>query len=117
VGIRLTKDWHDLADLDPATVPGQLGVFQLGSDDGTVVYIGYAGGNQLFGLRSAVPEAVEAVVSAGLERPSRFRYELTHGYLTRWEELMMLHVHDTGGPPAGNGALDVPKGRLSPGIG
>lgn len=115
MGIRLDKPWSRWDAIEPADLPGQLGVFQVADADGTVVYIGYAGGRELFGLRSAVPAAVEALAAADIGPPVLVRYELTHGYLTRWEELLMLHLHDAGTPPAGNDPLETPPGRLSPG--
>ena len=121
MGIRLTKPWLDLASLDTGEIPGQLGVFQLASAEGVVLYIGYAGGNELFGLRSAIPAAVEAVTEAvasgASETPALVRYELTSGYLSRWEELLMIHLHDAGERPPGNGPLDHPRGRLTPDLG
>lgn len=117
MGIRLTKQWLKLDGLEPDEVPGQLGVFQLATPDEAVVYIGYAGGGELFGMRSAVPAAVEAMSAAGVGPPTLVRYELTHGYMSRWEELLMIHEHDTGGLPPANGPDDRPRGRLSPDIG
>ncbi len=115
MSIRLTKPWEEVADIDPASIPGQLGVFQLATPDQEVVYIGYAGGREPFGLRSALPDAMETISASMAIAPTLVRYELTHGYLTRWEELMMIHVHDHGDPPPGNGPSDTPRGRIFPG--
>lgn len=113
MSIRLTKPWHDLAVTEPSAVPAQLGVFQLADAERRVVYIGYGGGREPFGLRSAVAAAVGHRRVEG-ETPVFLRYELTHGYLSRWEELLMLHVYDFGAPPPGNPAADAPRGRLTP---
>lgn len=111
MSIRLSKPWLDLDDLDLESVPAQLGVFQLADDTHGVIYIGYAGGRQLFGLRSAIADKVRSLGS----RAAFTRFELTHGYLSRWEELMMVHLHDTGAPPIGNVGEVIPTGHLEPG--
>lgn len=110
MSIRLTKPWVDLHDLDPEALPAQLGVFQLADAAGDVIYIGYGGGTTLFGLRSAITEARAEKASAAVS----LRYELTHGYLSRWEELMMVHQHDFGHPPVANDPGDAPRGRITP---
>lgn len=112
-GLELDKPWRPLTADEVATVPGQLGVYEIGRDDGSgsvvVVRIGKAGGREPFGLRSALDAEREA--GAG----THFRIELTHGYLTRWEELLMLHQARHGHLPAGNADRLTPVGRLRPG--
>ena len=39
-------------------------------------------------------------------------HELTHGYLTRWEELLMVHHAANGQLPPGNADRLAPVGRL-----
>lgn len=114
MSIRLTKPWHDLSVTDPSSLPAQLGVFQLAGSDWRVIYIGYGGGREPFGLRSAIATALELCIQASVVGPTLVRYELTHSYLSRWEELLMLHVHDFGALPPGNPTLDAPRGRLTP---
>lgn len=110
MSIRLSKPWLDLEGLDPESLPAQLGVFQLADVDERVIFIGYGGGTRTFGLRTAIEaERAERAPDA------RFvRYELTHGYLSRWEELMMVHFFDHGQMPECNDASTAPKGRLAP---
>jgi hypothetical protein len=100
--------------LVPETVralPGQLGVYQLADEDLRVVYIGFAGGNSLFGLRGELQRALNDPTRAA----SRFRYEVTQQYTSRYLELLMLHIADHGSLPAGNRADPPPRlGRLSP---
>lgn len=105
--LRLDKPWIDLTPEHAAALPGQLGVYQLADEAGQVVYIGFAGGKSLFGLRSAVSAHVGR---AGI---SRFRCEVNMQYQTRYQELLMLHVADHGEVPALN-ANDRPVhlGRL-----
>lgn len=111
MSIRLEKPWIELSPEAVKALPGQLGVYQLADAEGRVVYIGYAGGRSLFGLRSELERALA-------ERPAgavRFRTEVNQQYMSRHQELLMLHVADHGSLPAVN-AADPPVrlGRLSP---
>jgi hypothetical protein len=110
MGIRLVKPWEPLTAAAVRRLPGQLGVYQLADAEERVLYIGYAGGRTLFGLRSALEAALAQPKGAAL-----FRHEVTMQYLSRWQELLMLHVADHGALPALN-AEDRPRrlGRLSP---
>jgi hypothetical protein len=109
MGIRLTKPWTPLAPDAIRALPGQLGVFQLADGVGRVLHIGYAGGRSLFGLRSAIDDAW------GRHRGAvNFRYEVTMQYLSRYQELLMLHKADHGTLPEGNSGERMTLGRLSP---
>jgi hypothetical protein len=110
MSIRLQKPWQDLTPDAVRRLPGQLGVYELSDAQGRVLYIGYAGGRSRFGLRSELERALAEHAEA-----ARFRYEVNMQYLSRWEELLMLHVADHGGLPRGN-ATHAPRrlGRLSP---
>jgi hypothetical protein len=108
MGIRLAKPWVPLSADAARALPGQLGVFELADRAGRVLHIGYAGGRSLFGLRSAVEEARQRFPAA-----TRFRCEVTMQYLSRYQELLMLHQADAGALPEGNAGERV-RGRLSP---
>ena len=108
MAIRLDKPWLPLSPEATRALPGQLGVFQLGDATGQVLLIGDAGGHSLFGLRSAVEEARRRHPEA-----ARFRCEVTMQYLSRYQELLMLHQADAGALPEGNAGERV-RGRLSP---
>jgi hypothetical protein len=110
-GVRLDKPWRALTASNVAGLAGELGVYQLADVDGKVVRIGYAGGRSLFGLRS---ELQAALASGGAAR--QFRTEVTAGYMSRYDELLMVHVADFGSLPEGN-AADARRrlGRLTPG--
>ncbi len=86
-----------------------MGVYELADADGTVLLIGYAGGRSRFGMRGEIAAAVERTQGA-----ARFRYEVTTAYLTRYQELLMVHQAEFGGLPPGN-APEPGLGRLSPG--
>lgn len=111
MAIRMEKPWIALTPEAVRVLPGQLGVYQLADADGRVVYIGYAGGRSLFGLRSELERALR-------DRPggaARFRVEINQQYTTRHQELLMLHVADHGSLPLVNAADPPPRlGRLSP---
>ena len=110
MGVRLEKPWRELTAENVASLAGELGVYQLADAEGRIVRIGYAGGRTLFGLRSELA----AVLAAG--EAARFRTEVTAGYMSRYDELLMVHLADHGELPPGN-AADARRriGRLSPG--
>lgn len=109
-GVRLDKPWKDLTSETVSGLAGELGVYHLGDAAGRVVRIGYAGGRTLFGLRSEL----QAALATG--EAARFRTEVTAQYLSRYEELLMVHVADHGQLPPGNAADGRRRlGRLSPG--
>jgi hypothetical protein len=112
MSIRLEKPWIELNEAAVHGLPGQLGVYQLSEPDGTVFFIGYAGGRTLFGLRSEL----ERWLKERSGKPARFRYEVNTQYISRQRELLMLHVADHGKLPSANTDVN-PKnlGRLSPG--
>lgn len=106
-GVRLTKPWRTLDEATLRALPAVVGVFQLGDAEGTVRRIGYAGGRSLFGLRSELAGFVG-------QYPS-FRVEITSTYLTRFQELLMVHAHDHGGAlPPDQPDPGMRLGRLSP---
>jgi hypothetical protein len=106
MGIRLGKPWR--ARQLAGELSGQLGVFQLGDTAGAVLLIGYAGGRSMFGLRGEVAGALQRVGDA-----THFRVEITTAYLTRYQELLMLHQADHGALPPYNEPFPG-LGRLSP---
>ena len=111
MALRLEKPWIELTPAAVKGLPGQLGVYELADAAGRIVYIGFAGGRSLFGLRGELERALA-------ERPAgaaRFRYEVNQQYTTRHLELLMLHVADHGSLPVQNQADPPPRlGRLSP---
>jgi hypothetical protein len=111
MALRMTKPWIDFTAATVKALPGQLGVYQLADAAERIVYIGFAGGRSLFGLRSELQHALQRR-AAGVVR---FRYEVNQQYTTRHRELLMLHVADHGALPEMNQA-DPPArlGRLSP---
>ena len=70
MAIRLEKPWIALTPEAVKALPGQLGVYQLADAEGRVVYIGFAGGRSLFGLRSEL--------RARAARPARRRRALPY---------------------------------------
>lgn len=111
MAIRMTKAWSPLAPDAIKKLPGQLGVYQLADDKGDIVYIGFAGGRSLFGVRSEVERAMKEKTAGA----TQFRVEINMQYTTRYQELLMAHVADHGDVPAGNKSGPLPTlGRLSP---
>lgn len=111
MAIRMTKPWQPLTPEAVRKLPGQLGVFQLADASGHVVFIGFAGGRSLFGVRSEIEKAMSDLPAGAVQ----FRVEINQQYTTRYQELLMLHVHDHGQVPQGNAGRPLPTlGRLSP---
>jgi hypothetical protein len=109
MAIRMEKPFTALTPEAVRALRGVLGVYELADESGRVVYVGYAGGRSLFGLRGELDRAL-AERRAGA---TQFRCEVTSAYLSRWQELLMLHAADHGALPAGN--PEPPRlGRLSP---
>jgi hypothetical protein len=110
-GVRLQAPWRPLDEANLKSVGGHMGVYELASADGEVVFIGFAGGRSVFGLRG---ELTRALREGGRDGAS-FRLEVTTAYLSRYRELLMVHVADHGSLPSDNSSNDLQLGRLSPG--
>jgi ligand-binding sensor domain-containing protein len=95
MSIRLNKPLQELNLENIAAVQGQLGVYQLADVNGAVFYIGYAGGRSLFGLHGELKR--EMTDHEG--QTVFFRHEVTMQYMSRYEELLMLHKFDFGELP------------------
>lgn len=110
MAIRLTKPWIPIEE-GLAGLRGHLGVFQLADTEQQIVYIGYAGGNSLFGLRGEVSAMSKEIADSAF-----VRVEITTAYLSRYRELMMIHIADHGSPPPANKLTKQPLtlGKLSP---
>ena len=106
MSIRLNKPWQALPQALEG-LRGQLGVYELADDKDTVIFIGFAGGNSTFGLRSEVTDSV-----ARLPEATQLRFEVTTAYHTRYRELLMLHQADFGALPRANTPINL--GQLSP---
>ena len=111
MAIRLDKPWLPL-DEAYLRLRGNMGVFQLADESGTVFYIGFAGGRARYGLGGEVRDLAAQVPMA-----SCVRWEVTTAYQSRFRELLSVHQADHGALPEGNltlGHLPARLGRLSP---
>ena len=104
---RLTKPWIPIAEAD-SKLKGHMGVFQLADAQGELIYMGFAGGKSIYGLRGEV-----AAASAQFDEAASYRIEITTSYMTRFRELMMVYIADNGHPPRLNPPIKL--GVLSPG--
>jgi hypothetical protein len=98
MSIRLEKPWTPLTAEAEADLPGQLGVYEIADAEGVTLFIGYAGGRSLFGLRSEVGRESEC----RREGSARFRYEVHTQYMSRYQELLMIHQAEHGRLPSEN---------------
>lgn len=84
-------------------------MFELADDADRVIFIGFAGGRSLFGLRGELDDLLAST------KATQFRYEVNTAYLTRYQELLMVHFADHGYLPIENDPAEVNNlGRLSP---
>lgn len=97
------KPWQEIHGADPREIPGTVGVYELGDEDGKVIYIGYAGGRSLTGLRGTILSHAEGGETS-MSRALRFRYEVTTNYLIRRLELLARYTEDHGEIPSANAA-------------
>lgn len=111
MSIRLEKPWRELNDAEVARLGAELGVYQIGDSGGRVIRIGYAGGRSLFGLRGELKDALARYLPGeGL----RFRVEITSQYMSRYEELLMIHQAEYGRLPRENTDGGRRVGRIHP---
>ncbi len=109
MGIRLDKPWRPLNGAAIDALPAQLGVYHVADAHGTVLSVGYAGANELFGMQSALRREIEQHSNA-----TQFRCEFTSNYRSRWDELLMLHLADHGELPEPQRDQAQRVGRLTP---
>ena len=114
MSIRLDKSKIPLVESSVGKIPGQLGVYQLYDSQGDMIYIGYAGGHSLFGLRSELEKHLCVPLKSQKLQPQSFCFEVTTAYLTRYQELLMVFLADHDRLPIGNVGQESSLGRLSP---
>ena len=110
MSVRMNKAWTPLTPERVKRLSGQLGVYQIQDTSGQVVFIGYAGGRSLFGLRGELEKEL-----ASRDSGHSFRLEVNMQYMTRYKELLMVHTADHGELPLDNRKSPPPRlGRLRP---
>lgn len=107
--IRFRGEWLRLDQDCVAKVGGHMGVYELSSPKGNVFFVGFAGGRSVFGLRGELENRLKKIT----DREVWFRVEITTAYLSRYKEVIMVHVADNGSLPSDNDPNE-PLGRLSP---
>ena len=108
-GLGLKKAWQELNEENVALLTGCLGVFEVASVDDEVLQIGYAGGRSLFGLRGVLSDVAAEHPGESLQ----FRTESNMQYISRWKELLMVHLAENGSMPSWNQSSDIDViGRL-----
>ena len=110
MSIRLEKPWLALNSENVNCLQGQLGVYQIANAEKEILSINYAGGRSLFGLQGELTDLLEKSEGQTLY----FRVEVNMQYMTRHEELLMIHVADFGELPEHNQKIRKHKlGKLS----
>ena len=97
MGLSIRRNWAPLEAATVKAVPAQVGVYEISGADGKVLIVGCAGGRSLFGLRGELQREL-AARGAG----HAFRWEATSTYLSRRDELLMLHFGQSGSFPPDN---------------
>lgn len=102
----LNKPWQTFDAARANEIPPVTGVYELADEQGAVIYIGYAGGREPFGMRGRIqrhfsPEEANPVIRG---RARRFRCEVNAQYLTRHVELLTRHRDEHRRLPEGNEA-------------
>jgi hypothetical protein len=110
----LNKPWTRYERGHDRALPPNLGVYELGDTEDRVLYIGYAGGRSLFGLRGLIADHFgDAEPNPVIrDRAVAYRYEVNQMYMTRWQELLARYREDHGRVPEGNEAGAEPLPRL-----
>ena len=88
MSIRLDKKWVS-KDEALLLLRGNLGVYQIADAARQILFIGYAGGKSLFGLKGEILAALQDHPTASL-----VRWEVTSAYMSRYKELLMVHLYD-----------------------
>ena len=113
--IRIRGEWQPLDEEHVAEVGGHMGVYELSrSERRAVVFIGYAGGRSVFGLRG---ELRDRLAQSRMAATVWFRCEITTTYLSRYKELLMVHVADHGSIPIENDRGDPDPRTPEPELG
>jgi len=109
MAVRMSKPWLPLSAATAKNAGGYLGIYEIQAPDGETVLIGCAGGRSLFGLGGELERELRA-------RPEghRVRYEVNMQYLSRMQELLMVHAADHGQLPRDNQGMRLELGRLRP---
>ncbi|MBZ5610285.1 MAG: hypothetical protein LAP38_18640 [Acidobacteriia bacterium] len=107
--VRMSKPWASLSRENIAGLGAHMGVYEVQDSSEHTVFIGYAGGKSLFGLRGELEREL-----GRLGTGHRFRCEVNTQYMTRYKELLMVHQADLGELPRDNRDSAPRLGRLRP---
>lgn len=107
MAIRMDKPWRPLTTIEAGKLTGELGVYQIANASSELIYIGFAGGRSLFGLRGELQAQCSALA---VQQPLQFRCEVNMQYTSRYLELLMVYQADHGELPMIN--RDQPPARL-----
>lgn len=94
---------------------GSYGIYELADADQTVIYVGMAGGQAIYGLRGKIaghfsPDEPNPVIR---DRARYFRYEINNMYLSRLIEVLGRYQEELGRLPEGNLASGEPLPTLA----
>lgn len=101
-GLDIRGPWRPLTEAECRRLPPSTGVYEV-RRQGVVDFVGYAGGASKFGLRGEL-----AALASSAGDAVEFRAEANSAYLTRWAELLGVHLAIHGRVPSGNESHQPP---------
>ncbi len=108
-GLAIRSPWTEISEGAVSALHANPGVYEIADASGETVWIGYAGGKSLFGLRGEVAKYI------GDPQAAVFRVEQNMQYISRWKELLMVFRSQNGALPVLNPAEDgFQLGHLGP---
>ena len=112
---EIQRDWESYDPAKYREYSGSYGLYELADENYDVIYVGYAGGHAIYGLRGKIadhfsPNERNPVIR---ERARYFRYEVNNMYLSRLVEVLGRYQEQRGKLPDGNVASDEPLPTLA----
>ena len=112
---EIQRGWESYDPAKYREYSGSYGLYELADENYDVIYVGYAGGHAIYGLRGKIadhfsPNERNPVIR---ERARYFRYEVNNMYLSRLVEVLGRYQEQRGKLPDGNVASDEPLPTLA----
>ena len=112
---EIQRGWESYDPAKYREYSGSYGLYELADENYDVIYVGYAGGHAIYGLRGKIadhfsPNERNPVIR---ERARYFRYEVNNMYLSRLVEVLGRYQEQRGKLPDGNLASDEPLPTLA----
>ncbi len=96
----IRKPWNQPTAESIRAIPAVVGVYEIADADGTLLYIGQAGGREPFGLRTRIGRHFGFDPSGDdpnpvlREQAAQYRWEANQQYTTKRLEMLMQYQRD-----------------------